>query len=66
MRSQHSQRFSGISIFKAALLAGCALGAAGTAQAQVAEILADGGLGRPGEAGIGDCGGPCAVARQTE
>ncbi len=37
MRSQHSQRFSGISIFKAALLTGCALGAAGTAQAQVAE-----------------------------
>ena len=37
MRNQHSQRFSGISIFKAALLAGCALGAAGTAQAQVAE-----------------------------
>lgn len=37
MRNQHSQRFSGISIFKAALLAGCALGAAGTARAQVAE-----------------------------
>ncbi|WP_017670791.1 TonB-dependent receptor [Blastomonas sp. AAP53] len=37
MRSQHTQRFSGISIFKAALLTGCALGAAGTAQAQVAQ-----------------------------
>jgi iron complex outermembrane receptor protein len=37
MRTQHSHRVSGISIFKAALLTGCALGAAGTAQAQVAE-----------------------------
>jgi iron complex outermembrane recepter protein len=37
MRHQHSHRATGISIFKAALLAGCALGAAGTAQAQVAE-----------------------------
>jgi iron complex outermembrane receptor protein len=37
MRQQHSHRATGISIFKAALLTGCALGAAGTAQAQVAE-----------------------------
>ncbi|PXW78399.1 TonB-dependent receptor [Blastomonas natatoria] len=37
MRTQHPHRVSGISIFKVALLTGCALGAAGTAQAQVAE-----------------------------
>ncbi len=37
MRHQHSHRATGHSIFKAALLAGCALAATGTAQAQVAE-----------------------------
>lgn len=37
MRHQHPHRATGHSIFKAALLAGCALAATGTAQAQVAE-----------------------------
>lgn len=37
MRRQNTRRATGHSIFKAALLAGCALAATGTAQAQVAE-----------------------------
>lgn len=37
MRRQNTHRATGHSIFKAALLAGCALAATGTAQAQVAE-----------------------------
>src|SRR3989344_829659 len=37
MRRQNTHRATGHSIFKAALLAGCALAATSTAQAQVAE-----------------------------
>ncbi len=41
MRSQVSQRVSRVLFFKSLLLAGCALGAAGTAQAQDAAAAAD-------------------------